>query len=111
MNPFRDAESAWLWYCITQQERWNGLKPTGAGSDRPCDIDDIASVFMRLMRQGRLSMQQSAVMLRYGFNLRAPDRRYEPRQLQLWVQGLDALHTPLAEKGIVEVAGELEPTH
>lgn len=102
MTPFRDVEHAWLWYCTMQMERDAGRRPAGHGNGRPCDIDDIAAVFMRLFRSGRITFEQGSVMVTYGFRLTAPDPRYEPRQMQAWNQGLDAMHSALCEKEIVE---------
>lgn len=80
------------------------MKVAGTGKNRPCDIDDIARVFGELCRGGKISDWQAYVMTEYGaLKQRPPDHRYEPRELQAWVQGMDILHTPLAQKGIIDL--------
>lgn len=105
MNPFRDAEHAWLWYCSAQRERWNGARPQGSMNERPCDMDDIAAIFSRLCRLKKIANYDAHVLVAYGFMHRPPDRRYEPRELSAWRRGLDQLHTVLAMKGIIYVDG------
>ncbi|MCP5364937.1 MAG: hypothetical protein H6905_06900 [Hyphomicrobiales bacterium] len=102
IEPFLSAESAWVWFSVMQKARHEGVRPQGHGGRRPCDIDDIAAAYLRLVRARRISKFQAHVLAKYGFEERMPDRRYEPREYQAWYQGLDALQTVLVDKGIVE---------
>jgi hypothetical protein len=101
--PFRSADEAWWWYCLMQAERRAGHKSSGSGPGRPCDIDDVALAFNRLRRSKRILNHHVEVMVRYGHAQRPPDRRIDPRGLQAWNEGIDALHTLLAQKNIIEV--------
>jgi hypothetical protein len=86
-----------------QIERRLGHKPNGGPSARPCDIDDIALVFLRLHKRNALHTRHVAAMHTYGMAQRPPDRRVDPRGLQAWTEAMDILYTPLAKKGIVEL--------
>lgn len=85
-----------------QAERRSGHKALGVGPGRPCDIDDIALAYRRLVVAGKLDRRHERALVDYGMAQRPPDRRVDPMGVVAWDEALDRLSTVLVAKGIVE---------
>jgi hypothetical protein len=105
VQPFRNAEEAWLWTMAALTARREGARYTankGAVS-RPCEPDDVVKCLDGLYRQRRIDLVHARILRIWGERRTAPNPAYanERSDWRLWREALDRLEWPLRVKGIV----------
>jgi hypothetical protein len=103
-EPFRSAEQAWFWTVGSLAARREGSHGGGAGTERPCDPDDVMRCLDRLYRTRRIELLHARVLRHWGERQCAPNPAY-PRERcdwRLWREAMDRLEGKLRLKGIVE---------
>ncbi len=103
VEPFRNAEQAWLWTMAALLARHAGASRPGGGTPRPCDPDDIILCLDSLYRRKRIDLAHARVLRCWGERGMAPDRRLpaERMEARLWAEAMDLLDWPLRVRGIV----------
>lgn len=105
VDPFLNAEEAWMWFWQCQLAREEGARfVANAGRvGRPCDPDDVYRVAAGLHRARVLADRHLRVLARFGRRLAPPDGRVreERQDAGLWSEALEQLEEPLRAKGIV----------
>jgi hypothetical protein len=105
--PFRSAEQAWIWAARLLLARSDGRAPhPREGGQRPCTPDDLVVLLHRLHRAGRLTLEQAAVLRRYGDMGRAPQAVLlgEGADWHRWRAAIRAMEPSLIARGIVRPA-------
>jgi hypothetical protein len=105
-EPFRSAEQAWFWTMAALQARWEGgSRPTGRGTPRPCDPDDVLRCLDGLYQRKRIGIAHARVLRAWGERGTAPDGRHkaERTEARLWAEAMTLLEWPLRVRGIVTV--------
>jgi hypothetical protein len=105
VQPFHDAEEAWIWTMAALTARRDGARYTANKGKvgRPCDPDDIVKCLDALYRQRRIDLLHARILRIWGERGMAPDPRHatERGDWQVWKEALDRLEWPLRVKGIV----------
>ena len=105
VQPFRDAEEAWIWTMAALTARHDGARYTANKGKigRPCDPDDVVKSLDALYRQRRIDLLHARVLRIWGERGSAPDptHKMEIADWKLWKEALDRLEWPLRVKGIV----------
>lgn len=101
---FRTGDQAWIWCAQLLAARRDGRHPReGEGGNRPCTPDDILVLLNRLHIAGRLTLEQAAVLRRYGDMGRQPAVNMigEEADWHAWRAAMRALAPVLVSRGIV----------
>ena len=103
VEPFRNAEQAWLWTMAALLARHAGASRPGGSTPRPCDPDDVVLCLDSLYRRKRIDLAHARVLRTWGERGMAPDARLpaERREARLWAEAMDLLDWPLRVRGIV----------
>ncbi len=105
VQPFRNAEEAWIWTMSALVARRDGARYTANKGriGRPCDPDDIVRSLDALYRQRRIDLLHARILRIWGERGAAPDptRKLEHADWKLWKEALERLEWPLRVKGIV----------
>jgi hypothetical protein len=105
MEPFANAEAAWLWTMAALIARREGARYTAnkGRTVRPCDPDDIVKCLDTLYRQGRLSLAHARILRIWGERQTPPSPHVavETDDHRLWAEALGRLEWPLRVKGII----------
>ena len=105
VEPFRDAEEAWMWTMAALMARREGARySAGKGTTvRPCEPDDVVVCLDQLYRQHRIGLEHARVLRIWGERQVAPDcAKMAGRHDQgLWQEALENLEWLLRLKGIV----------
>ena len=105
VQPFRDAEEAWLWTMAALIARREGARYTANKGivSRPCDPDDVVKCLDGLFRQSRIDLAHARVLRIWGERQMAPSTAVaaERQDQRLWTEALEKLAWPLRVKGIV----------
>lgn len=105
VEPFRNAEEAWLWTMAALIARRDGARIVAGAGDkiRPCDPDDVVKCLDRLYRQRRVDLHHARILRIWGERGTPPDPRYptERADWKIWREVIDRLEWPLRVKGIV----------
>jgi hypothetical protein len=105
VQPFRNAEHAWLWTMAALIARREGARYT-AGKGlvrRPCDPDDVVKCLDGLYRQKRVDLAHARILRIWGERQMPPSLTVaaERNDHRLWIEALERLEWPLRVKGIV----------
>ncbi len=105
VQPFRNAEEAWIWTMAALTARRDGARYTANQGriGRPCDPDDIVRSLDALYRQRRIDLLHARILRIWGERGAAPDPTHamEKADWTLWREALDRLEWSLRIKGIV----------
>lgn len=103
VQPFRDAEEAWLWTMAALLARHAGACRPGGGVPRPCEPDDVILCLDALYRRKRIDLAHARVLRQWGERGVAPDGRLpaERREARLWGEAMLLLDWPLRVRGII----------
>ena len=105
VQPFRNAEEAWIWTMRALVARRDGARYTANKGKigRPCDPDDVVRSLDALYRQRRIDLLHARILRIWGERGSAPDPTHamERADWKLWKEALDRLEWPLRVKGIV----------
>jgi hypothetical protein len=105
VQPFRDAEEAWLWTMAALQARRDGARyVANAGRIvRPCEPDDVIKCLDTLYRRRRIDLTHARILRIWGERRSAPNPTHvaERCDWRLWREALDRLDWLLRVKGIV----------
>jgi hypothetical protein len=105
IQPFEDAEHAWLWTMAALIARREGARYTAnkGAVARPCDPDDVVRCLDSLYRQGRISLLHARVLRIWGERQMPPSPAVmaESQDRRIWAEALERLAWPLRVKGIV----------
>jgi hypothetical protein len=105
IQPFGDAEHAWLWTMSALVARREGARYSAnkGAIARPCDPDDVVRCLDTLYRQGRLSLVHARVLRIWGERQMPPSHAVsaERQDCRIWAEALERLTWPLRAKGIV----------
>lgn len=103
VQPFRDAEEAWLWTMAALLARHAGASRPGGGVPRPCEPDDVILCLDALYRRKRIDLAHARVLRQWGERGLAPDGRLpaERREARLWGEAMLLLDWPLRVRGII----------
>ena len=105
MEPFRDAQEAWLWTMAALIARREGARFSARKGllTRPCEPDDVVKCLDGLYRQRRIDLAHARVLRIWGERQMAPSVAVatERHDHRLWVEALERLEWPLRIKGIV----------
>ncbi|MBN2676244.1 MAG: hypothetical protein JXR30_03265 [Alphaproteobacteria bacterium] len=102
---FQNGEEAWFWYCRGQQLRESGQKfeRTSYMIERPCHLDDIIRIVMKLRFSGKLKSHID-ILMHYGQRFYVPDARLseEKEDFYLWDHAITQIESILEQKGLLE---------
>ena len=105
LQPFRNAEEAWLWTMAALIARREGARYTAnrGVTRRPCEPDDVVKCLDGLYRQRRIDLVHARVLRLWGERQMAPNRAIsaERHDHRVWEEALARLEWPLRVKGIV----------
>lgn len=105
MQPFRDAEEAWLWTMAALTARREGARFSANKGrvSRPCEPDDVIRCLDGLYRQRRVDLAHARILRIWGERQAPPNPAYatERTDWRLWREALERLEWPLRMKGIV----------
>jgi hypothetical protein len=105
LQPFVNAEEAWLWTMSALIARREGARYSANKGRvrRPCDPDDVVKCLDGLYRQRRIDLAHARVLRIWGERQMAPSRSVvaEHYDHELWAEALGRLEWPLRIKGIV----------
>lgn len=75
VQPFRDAEEAWIWTMAALVARRDGARYSANKGriGRPCDPDDVVKSLDGLYRQRRIDLLHARVLRIWGERGSAPD--------------------------------------
>lgn len=101
---FRSASQAWIWAALLLAARRDGRAPREReGGDRPCTPDDVLRAVAQAHAAGRLSLEQAAVMRRWGERGEEPSPAMlgEAEDWKAWRAAMAAIEPALVARGIV----------
>jgi hypothetical protein len=105
VQPFPNAEDAWLWTMAALIARREGARYTANKGrvSRPCDPDDVVRCLDGLYRQRRIDLAHARILRIWGERQIAPSLAVaaERNDHRLWSEALARLEWPLRVKGIV----------
>ena len=105
VEPFRDAEQAWLWTMAALIARRAGARFTANQGKvgRPCEPDDVVKCLDSLYRRRRIDLTHARILRIWGERQMPPSagRASERCDWRLWHEALERLEWPLRVKGIV----------
>jgi hypothetical protein len=105
VQPFRNAEEAWLWTMAALTARREGARYSANKGrvQRPCDPDDVVKCLDGLYRQRRIDLAHARILRIWGERQIAPSQTVvaEHYDHELWTEALSRLEWPLRVKGIV----------
>lgn len=105
MQPFRDAEEAWLWTMAALVARREGARFSAnkGAVARPCEPDDVVKCLDMLYRRRRIDLVHARILRIWGERRTPPDPTHpsERSDWRLWREALERLEWPLRLKGIV----------
>ena len=105
VQPFRDAEEAWLWTMAALQARRDGARGVANAGRvvRPCEPDDVIKCLDTLYRRRRIDLTHARILRIWGERRSAPNPTHvaERSDWRLWREALDRLDWLLRVKGIV----------
>ncbi|HET6308931.1 MAG TPA: hypothetical protein VFG12_17200 [Rhodopila sp.] len=105
MQPFSNAQEAWLWTMAALAARRDGARySAGKGRvARPCEPDDVIRCLDALYRQRRIDLAHARILRLWGDRQVAPSPAIatERSDHRLWSEALERLQWPLRVKGIV----------
>ncbi len=103
---FQSVEEVWFWCCKGQLIRESGsrfVKKTSI-SIRPCSIDDVVRIIVKLKFSGKISQLQVDVLYKYGNRFCPPDQ-YDSKEKKdscLWEDAMDFLEKECLKKKFLE---------
>lgn len=104
---FDSVEEIWFWCCKGQLLRESGSRfvRKSSSEERPCTIDDIVRILMKLRFSGKLSAKHLYVLDYYGKRFCPPDlyNSLEKDDVCFWDEGLFLLEAACLKKGFLEV--------
>ncbi len=107
-TPFNDTEEAWFWFCRYQAMRDEAgsfcRKSSFSTIQRPCDLDDIIRVVLKLRLAGHITQRHVDILIEYGSRFTTPDIHHadEVDDYPLWNTAIDLMTTIFIQKGIVQ---------
>jgi len=105
VQPFSNAEEAWLWTMAALQARRDGARHSASQGliNRPCEPDDVVRCLDVLYRRRRIDLAHARILRVWGERRTAPNPAFavERYDFQLWREALIHLEWPLRVKGIV----------
>jgi hypothetical protein len=105
VQPFDNAEQAWLWTMAALTARREGARYAANRGrvGRPCEPDDVVKCLDTLYRQRRIDLAHARVLRVWGERQMAPSLEVavERQDHRMWVEALSRLEWPLRVKGIV----------
>ena len=104
--PFESSEEIWFWYCRGQHMRNLGskqIKRNANAIERPCYLDDIMRIIMKLRFAGKIKQKHLDVLNYYGNRFYIPDERdsREREDAKLWQFTFNLLETIFRKKGFL----------
>jgi hypothetical protein len=105
IQPFVNAEDAWLWTMAALIARRDGARYTANKGlfKRPCDPDDVVKCLDALYRQRKIDLNHARILRIWGERQIAPSQiiASERHDHRLWIEALARLEWLLRVKGIV----------
>ncbi len=103
---FQSVEEVWFWCCKGQLIRESGnrfVKKTSI-SIRPCSIDDIVRIIVKLKFSGKISQPQVDILYKYGNRFCPPDKYNfeEEKDCSLWENAMNFLEKECLKKNFLE---------
>lgn len=103
-EPFASTEQAWFWTMAALAARSDGTGRGGnAGTERPCEPDDVIRCLDQLYRQRRIDLLHARILRIWGERGMAPSPR-QPREAcdaRIWREAMDRLGSKLRARGLV----------
>ena len=103
---FISIEELWFWCCKGQLVRESGDKflKKNQITIRPCSIDDIFKILVRLRFSGKFSKKEVEVLKKYGKKFCPPDfyKFTEREDCLLWEKSLKKLEIECKKKEFIE---------
>ncbi|MHA1549946.1 MAG: hypothetical protein ACTSXV_00650 [Alphaproteobacteria bacterium] len=104
--PFESSEEIWFWYCRGQHMRNIGnrqIKRISNTIERPCYLDDIMRIVMKLRFAGKIKQKHLDVIHSYGNRFSIPDVRdsKEREDAKLWQFAFNLLEITFRKKGFL----------
>ena len=107
-RPFESPDQAWFWTMSALQARATGTSGRGrAGTERPCDPDDVIRTLDQLYRSRRIDLLHARILRIWGERGTSPSPHYpsEARDAAIWREAMDRLGARLRARGIVVAGG------
>lgn len=105
VQPFRDAEEAWLWTMAALQARREGARYVAHAGRvaRPCEPDDVVKCLDARYRRRRIDLTHARILRIWGERQSAPSPAHSTERGDwcLWQEALERLEWLLRMKGIV----------
>ncbi|MBN1783374.1 MAG: hypothetical protein JW812_00200 [Alphaproteobacteria bacterium] len=105
---FETVEEVWFWCCKGQLLRESGSRFVRKSSclERPCTIDDIVRLLVKLRFSGKFSGKHLDILEQYGKRFCPPDiyNPLEKDDVCFWDEGLFLLEQECLKKGFLEVS-------
>ena len=106
---FDSVEEVWFWCCKGQLMRESGCQFMRKTSSvlRPCHIDDIFKMLIKLRFSGKISKQHIDILEKYGNRFCSPDENIleEKSDCLFWEEGLSYLEQACFRKKLIEKRG------